>query len=402
MAEESFPLRWAGAVLRPGTGDPLAGAGDVPTLSRPGTDSGVSDVGMEAALLDRDGVIESVNQAWLAFAEANGGDPARTGPGAPYLEACAAAGDDPVAQLVAESIRAALDGKLPGPLVVKVPCHSPAAERWYEMLICSRTGSEGQNLGAAVTLSLARARLYSRMGAGLRLVSNPGGAGTGRQDQRVPGSDGRDRAACSPNRSVGVVTAGVTAATTEAFADGVALADHHGMLLLTNRRLEEMFGYQHGELRGQPVEQLIPAHLQDAHRRHRAGHGQAPATRPMGAGARLVGLRKDGSTFPAEISLSPVQAVTGQVNTLTIVRDVTAARRLEELAVLAAAPVAARGSGLLGYITANLHHVGLILDNAAELHDEGARQQIAEAMSRLDVSISAIRAATLTTRDENI
>ena len=73
-----------------------------------------------------------------------------------------------------------------------------------------------------------------------------------------------------------------------------------------------MFGYQHGELRGHPVESLIPAGLQAAHRSHRASYAQAPAARPMGAGAPLVGLRKDGTTFPAQISLSPVTTSAGE------------------------------------------------------------------------------------------
>ena len=117
----------------------------------------------------------------------------------------------------------------------------------------------------------------------------------------------------------------------DALRDGIALADSHGVLMITNRQLEEMFGYQDGELYGLPVEQLIPAHLQLAHRRHRAGYAQAPAPRPMGTGARLVGLRKDGSTFPAEISLSPVQTATGRL-TLTVVRDVTGRRARADLA----------------------------------------------------------------------
>lgn len=370
------------AVSRAGTMIPLVRRGDLRTLSRPVTDSGEADFGTETALLDGDGVIESVNQAWLAFAAANGGDPARTGPGVSYLEVCAAAGDDPVAQLVAGAIRAALSGDLPGPLAVEVPCHSPAAERWYEVLISSRTGRGGRNLGAAVTLSLARSRPYSRLGAGLRLVPRPAAAGPGRPEA--------------------VITARVTAAMIEAFSDGVALADHCGTLLMANRRLEEMFGYQHGELRGQPVEQLLPAHLQDAHRSHRAGYSRAPATRAMGAGACLVGQRRDGSSFPAEISLSPVQTATGQVITLVVVRDVTAARRLERLAAHAAEAVAAGGRDLLGDITDSLYHVGLSLRAAAELDADAAREQIAEALTRLDATISQIRAASLASCDGNL
>ena len=122
------------------------------------TDSG-ADVGVEVALLDRDGVIAWVNPAWRAFAAANGGDPARTGVGESYFQACAAVGDDdPVAADVAAAIRAALAGDLPGPLTIEVPCHSPATERWFDVLISSRLADDGRSLGATVTLSLVRSR----------------------------------------------------------------------------------------------------------------------------------------------------------------------------------------------------------------------------------------------------
>lgn len=116
------------------------------------------DVGTEVALLDRDGVIVSVNDAWRAFAAANGGDPARTGPGVSYLEVCAAAAGDPVAGQVAGVIREALAGQLPGSLTVEVPCHSPRTERWFDLLVSARRDGAGQCVGATLTLSLTRSQ----------------------------------------------------------------------------------------------------------------------------------------------------------------------------------------------------------------------------------------------------
>ena len=199
-----------------------------------------------------------------------------------------------------------------------------------------------------------------------------GGAGT-RVPHPRPGAG--DRADSAPDRSPAVVTPDVVMAMIEAISDGVALADIDGTLLLASRRLEEMFGYQHGELRGQPVEQLIPAYLQDVHRRHRASYDQDPAARPMDAGARLVGLRKDQSTFPTEVSLSPVHTATGRF-TLAVVRDVTATRRREDFAALAAAAVATRGIDFLDDITGSLHQVSLNLHSAAQL--ERSRLQPAD------------------------
>lgn len=378
---------------RAGAGVPHVPDGDVHRLPGAGTDGGMTDIGVETALLDHDGVIVSVNQAWLVFAEANGGDPARTGPGMSYLEACAAAGDDPAARQVTAAIRAALAGDLPGPLVIEVPCHSPDTERWYEMLISSRPGRDGQHPGAAVTLSLARSRLRSQPldpEAGLRPVPELRRAGLSGQAQRVAQSDARDRDAWSPDQSPAMATPGTVMAMIDAISDGIALTDSDSTLKLTNRRLDEMFGYQHAELRGQPVGRLIPAHLQDAHHRRRASYAGAPAARPVGAGARLVGLRKDGSTFPAETSLSPFQAATGWF-TLAVVRDVTVARRLEERADLTAAEARQAALDLPDDIAGNLFHVGLILQNAADLAGAAASQHIAEALDRLDEAIGKIR-----------
>lgn len=83
-------------------------------------------------------------------------DPARTGPGVSYLDACAAAPGDPVATQVGSAIRAALVGDLPGSLTIQVPCHSPSTERWFDVLISARRDDDGQSVGATVTLSLTR------------------------------------------------------------------------------------------------------------------------------------------------------------------------------------------------------------------------------------------------------
>ena len=121
------------------------------------------DVGVEVVVLDRDGVIVSVNDAWQAFARANEGDPERTGRGLSYLEVCAAAGSDPVAMEVAAAIRRALAGDLPGPLTIGVPCHSPRTARWFDMLISPRRDGNGEYLGATVSLSLARSESWAEL-----------------------------------------------------------------------------------------------------------------------------------------------------------------------------------------------------------------------------------------------
>jgi len=183
------------------------------------------------------------------------------------------------------------------------------------------------------------------------------------------------------------VTQGLLWKMIDAFDDGVALADGDGTLVLANRRLEEMFGYPYTELAGYPVERLIPAHLQLAHRGHLAAYQKAPRIRPMGAGARLTGLRKDGTTFPVEISLRPVPTATGRF-TLAVVRDIIADRHL---AGQQAQPV----QGLLDRIVTALYQVRVGLQTAADLPPDTATQRIEEALGTLNDLISEIRDAAL-------
>ena len=211
-------------------------------------------------------------------------------------------------------------------------------------------------------------------------------------------------AAARPQEPAAAITRGVAGKLVDALHDGVALSDGGGTLALANLRLEEMFGYAHAELIGRPVESLVPAGLQAGHRGHRAACARAPGARPMGAGPRLVALRKDGTTFPAEISLSPVATATGTF-TLTVIRDVTEARRVADLADLARAAAVAwqahDSQELLDSITTSLYDAGLSLQAAADLCHDEAGPGIAEALQRLDDTIREIRDNAFATRDQS-
>ncbi|MGO9216530.1 MAG: PAS domain S-box protein [Streptosporangiaceae bacterium] len=201
-------------------------------------------------------------------------------------------------------------------------------------------------------------------------------------------------AAAGPEGPAPAITEAAIGELIDGLQDGVALADGHGALALANVRLEEMFGYAHAELIGRPVDSLVPASLRAAHRSHRAAYGRAPRARPMGAGARLVALRKDGTTFPVEISLSPVATATATF-TLTVIRDVTEARRLADLARAAVtAQQAGDSQDLLDAITTSLCNVGRCLQAAADLPHEMASEGIADALQYLDDTIRRIHATT--------
>ncbi len=95
-----------------------------------------------------------------------------------------------------------------------------------------------------------------------------------------------------------------------------------GTIALANVQTEELFGYARDELLGQPVELLVPERFRHVHPGHRSGYLADPRTRPMGAGLDLFGRRRDGSEFPAEISLAGVEADEGTL-AVAAIRDVT-------------------------------------------------------------------------------
>jgi hypothetical protein len=111
--------------------------------------------------------------------------------------------------------------------------------------------------------------------------------------------------------------------------DAILEVDAQGRITMVSREAERLFGYQADELLGQPVEILMPPRVRELHALHRALFAQAPRQRRMGEGTELLGYRKDGAEFPAEISLHPVPASDG-VHVLSFVREVSGRKRTEE------------------------------------------------------------------------
>ena len=110
--------------------------------------------------------------------------------------------------------------------------------------------------------------------------------------------------------------------------DAIVAVDRAGQIVQANLQVESMFGYDRDELRGRPIEVLLPERLRDQHRRHRAVFSTEPRRRPMGAGLRLFGLRKDGTEFPIDINLTPVEDRADGI-VMAVARDMTERREAQ-------------------------------------------------------------------------
>ena len=111
--------------------------------------------------------------------------------------------------------------------------------------------------------------------------------------------------------------------------DATVIVDANGIISVVNAQAERLFGYYREELIGEPVEMLVPVRSRTPHVKERKTYTADPHVRPMGAGLELFGLRKDGSEFPVEISLSPVVTREGKF-VATAIRDVTERKAFEQ------------------------------------------------------------------------
>jgi PAS domain S-box-containing protein len=111
--------------------------------------------------------------------------------------------------------------------------------------------------------------------------------------------------------------------------DAIVLVDASGRIVLVNSETERLFGYSREELLGDFVELLVPKRFHKGHPTHRGKYFHGPQTRPMGIGLELSGRRKDGSEFPVEISLSPLNIEDTQM-AMAAIRDVSGRKQTEE------------------------------------------------------------------------
>jgi PAS domain S-box-containing protein len=114
----------------------------------------------------------------------------------------------------------------------------------------------------------------------------------------------------------------------EAAPNGILMVGADGAIIMANAQIERLFGYRKDELIGKPVEMLVPQRFCGQHPQYRATFFAAPNTRAMGAGRDLYGVRKDGTEFPVEIGLNPIQSEAGLL-VLAAIIDITERKEVE-------------------------------------------------------------------------
>ncbi|HWA55015.1 MAG TPA: ATP-binding protein [Solirubrobacterales bacterium] len=185
----------------------------------------------------------------------------------------------------------------------------------------------------------------------------------------------------------------------EAAPDAMIGVDATGRMVFANSQTERLFGYPRDDLLGEAIEMLVPERFRAVHPGHRGAYFAEPRTRPMGAGLELAGLRRNGTEFPAEISLSSIETEDGTLVTAAV-RDISDRAESEREKALQQQLDRARRLESVGQLAGGIAHdfnniLGVILNYtefvAEDLGPESSSREDVEEIRR-----AAERAAALT------
>jgi PAS domain S-box-containing protein len=112
-------------------------------------------------------------------------------------------------------------------------------------------------------------------------------------------------------------------------AEGIIMVNREGIILLANPVSEIMFGYDNGELINKSLEDLLPERFRGMHTHLRQSFAEHPSPRRMGIGRDLMAVRKDGTEFPVEVSLS-YKETRGELLVMAFIIDITERKKAEE------------------------------------------------------------------------
>ena len=246
-------------------------------------DALLNTIDCQIAVINSDGLIVYVNQAWLQFAEDNGAKPDKNFIGENYLSVCAtAAQHDQEAGTAFAGLRAVINATTKE-FKHEFACHSPTEKRWYCMRIVALAGHAGLFVVSHTNTTLSKEELLS-------------------SQQQLKDA------------------ARHTAAIVNNMADGVLTVNAQGLIETYNKSSTEIFGYSQQEAIGMQVTQLMPQllHEQSAGGAYMAGKPQS-----------LMAQHKDAKQFPVQLSISEIHGTKGNTY-ICIVRDVTQQRKDEE------------------------------------------------------------------------
>jgi protein-histidine pros-kinase len=241
------------------------------------------------AIIDEAGTVLAVNEAWRAFARRNGLRMPDDGIGADYLAVSRRAADegDAVAVAALAGIERVLSAQTSA-FRQAYPCHGPTERNWFLLNATSFRQDE------RMFVVLAHENIT---------------------EQQLAEEATRDR----EQRFKALL---------EALPDPLLIVDRTGTIVQINEQAERSFGYRRDELRGRPVEILIPERRRAAHQQAFPHYFAESQARPMAAGLNLSARRKDGTEFPIEVTLSPLETPEGAL-LIANVRDATARRQAE-------------------------------------------------------------------------